>query len=73
MGATKAARTRRLKQRRQRTRRFKRSVRRARKGGAYPTDLGQSVPPQEADTFFDSGTKPIDDAKQSMTETVSKF
>lgn len=66
-GAAKAARTRRLKQRRQRTRRFRRSN--TRKGGAYPVDLGQTVP-SKGSFFVDSGTKysQVDDAVETSQE-----
>ena len=66
--SAKAARTRRSKQRRQRTRRFRKHM-----GGAYPIDLGQSIP--RGVELVDSGTKSkeMDDAVETSLEVTQQY
>ncbi len=61
---SRAAKIRKTKQRRQRTRRFRKM-----RGGAYPTDLGQSIP--KGELVVDSGTKQVDDAAETVQEVSS--
>ncbi len=63
-GVRHVARSRKTKQRRQRTRRFRKM-----RGGAYPTDLGQSIP--KGERVVDSGTKQVDDAAETVQEVSS--